>query len=257
MSTSTTNPPTLEVPAGSRRRRRLAAVSLALLALVALVVWLVTRDAEGSPSASDGTVPASETPAAQTPAAQTPAAQTPAAQTPAADAPAAGTAAEGTPAAGSPAAGGESQPAPAATAASLGPDGLPVALPPVALDQEAGTGDGVTVRLDRIEAVQGTGTGPGNIGGPALRLTVALTNGSSAPLSLDGVQVTMTSGADQAPASPLNDPSANELDGVLAPGGSVTGTYVFRVPQDQRDVVSVTVGHTAAAPLLVFTGPAA
>ena len=45
--------------------------------------------------------------------------------------------------------------------------------------------------------------------------------------------------------------------GVLQTGRSAEGRYVFSVPEDARDVVTVTVGYAAGAPFLVFTGSAA
>jgi hypothetical protein len=146
--------------------------------------------------------------------------------------------------------------APPSAAEPVSGNDLPPSMASVALDKPA-TGDtGVTARLTAINAIQGTGSGPGNVNGPALRITVSLTNGASQALSLDGVQVTMTYGAEQTPASPLNDPSQAKFGGVLEPGASAVGRYVFSVPEDARDVVTVTVGYAAGAPFLVFTGSA-
>jgi hypothetical protein len=107
-----------------------------------------------------------------------------------------------------------------------------------------------------VEAIQGTASGPGNIAGPALRVTVRLTDGRSSAVSLDGVVVNLTYGQDATPASPLDDPSGSPFSGTLAPGASGVGVYVFTVPADQRQVVTVSVGWEAAAPVMVFTGPA-
>ena len=59
------------------------------------------------------------------------------------------------------------------------------------------------------------------------------------------------------PAGPIAaDPSA-PLSGVLDPGATKSGTYVFTVPADQRNPVTVTVNYSAGAPTLVFTGQVA
>ena len=136
------------------------------------------------------------------------------------------------------------------------PSQLPPSLPPVAFDQEAVGGDGVTARVVSLEGVRGTAEGAGNIAGPALRVTVRLTNGAAAPVDLGLVSVTMSHGADATPASPLDDPSRAPFGGTLQPGGTAEGVYFFSVPEGDRDVVTLTVGYRAGAPFLVFRGAA-
>jgi hypothetical protein len=150
-----------------------------------------------------------------------------------------------------------SSPAPAAPA---GPteivDAPPPTLAPVGLDQVAEVGNGITARVRQVEAVDGQGYGPGNIPGPALRITVHIDNGTAEPVSLDGVAVSLTYGPDATPGSPLDDPSRAPFSGTVDAGASAEGTYVFTVPRDQRDRIVVSVGYQAGAPVLVFTGPA-
>jgi len=65
----------------------------------------------------------------------------------------------------------------------------------------------------------------------------------------------MSYGADRTPASPLDDPSRQPFAGMVQPGESGEGIYVFSVPDDARDSVTIDVGYQAGAPLLLFTGP--
>lgn len=127
----------------------------------------------------------------------------------------------------------------------------------MALDDEAAVGNGVSATLVSVRAVDGSATGPGNIAGPALRVTVHLTNRTVAPVGLDLVSVDLTYGDDRLPASPLDDPSRVPFSGTLRPGGAAEGTYVFTVPADDRGVVTVSVGYQPGAPFMVFTGSAA
>ncbi|HYH26587.1 MAG TPA: hypothetical protein VD834_14675 [Blastococcus sp.] len=154
---------------------------------------------------------------------------------------------------------GSAEPAPAAPD-SLAPVGdasaLPVALPAVALDQEASGEDGVKAQVVSLEAIDATAVGVGNIAGPALRATVRLTSATSEPVDLDLVSVTLTHGADGTPASPLDDPSRAPFAGMLEAGETAEGVYVFTVPEDDRDAVTVTVGYRAGAPFLVLSGSA-
>ena len=133
---------------------------------------------------------------------------------------------------------------------------LPPSLAPVALTEEAAVGNGVTATVEDLEAVQGSAQGPGQVAGPAVRVTVRIVNGTGAPLSLDAVAVDVTYGPDATPASPLEDPSTVPFTGTVAPGAAAVGVYVATVPADRRQAVTVAVGYQAGAPYLVFTGPA-
>ena len=148
-------------------------------------------------------------------------------------------------------------PTPEPTGPTDNAEALPPALPAVALDETAEVGDGIAASIERIEAIEGSGTGIGNIGGPALRITVRIVNGRAAPVSLDAVDVTLAHGGELTPAPPLEDPSRAPFSGTVAPGENAEGVYVFSIPPDVRDAVTVSVGYQAGAPFLVFTGSAA
>ncbi len=147
-------------------------------------------------------------------------------------------------------------PTPTPTGPTEDVDELPAALPEVPIDAPAAVGNGIVATIASIEAIDGTAVGPGNIAGPALRVTVRIENGTAEAVSLDGVAVNMSYGTDRTPASPLGDPSQAPFSGMVDPGGSGEGVYVFSVPTDVRDLVTLEVGYQAGAPLLLFTGPA-
>jgi hypothetical protein len=135
--------------------------------------------------------------------------------------------------------------------------GAPEKLTPVPL---AGTGDygnGVTVALADMRSVTAHGYGVGEISGPALAVTVRITNSSSAPVSLADTAVNLYRGAQGVRAARLSDGATAPFSGSLAAGASAEATYVFSVPQDQRDVVTVTVGTSASTGTAVFSGPVA
>ncbi|MCF6509013.1 hypothetical protein E9549_16595 [Blastococcus sp. MG754426] len=148
-------------------------------------------------------------------------------------------------------------PTPTPTGPTEDVDEPPPSLPEVALDAPAAVGNGVVATVASVEAIEGTGVGPGNIAGPALRVTVRIENGTPEAVSLDGVAVNLAYGDDRTPASPLDDPSRRPFTGMVEPGGSGEGVYVFSVPTDVRELVTVEVGYQAGAPLLLFTGSAA
>ena len=126
--------------------------------------------------------------------------------------------------------------------------------PPIALTETADFGSDVTLRISKVEEVRGTARGPGEIAGPALRLTLELKNTSKDPLSLEPLVVALEASRDHTPAPSLTGPDSKPFAGTLAPGRSATGVYVFTVPKADRDVVEVTVSATNDEPVVVFTG---
>lgn len=133
-------------------------------------------------------------------------------------------------------------------------ESIPTSLAPVPLGGSASS-SGVSVSLPSVVAIKGQATGPGNIGGPAVRVTVRIHDDGSAPFSLDGVSVNLAYGSDLKPASPLDDPSAAPFHGTVRQGATAEGTYVFTVPADDRSAVTVEVQPAAGAPVALFTGP--
>ncbi len=126
--------------------------------------------------------------------------------------------------------------------------------PAVPLTAAADFGTGVTLRILRIESVSGVARGVGEIEGPALRLTLRMSNDSGSAVSLESVIVDATTGADRTPAPTLSGPGAELFDGEIQSGGSTTGVYVFAVPEDARDRLRVTVSYLSGAPAVAFAG---
>lgn len=135
--------------------------------------------------------------------------------------------------------------------------GVPASFAAVGLRDAADAGGGLAVVLSAVRPMNASARGPGNVAGPALAVTVRVTNGTGAPLPLAEVEVALGYTAEEVAASPVDDDAASPLRGTLADGDSAEGTYVFSVPAEQREVVTVTVGLLAGAPLLVFTGAVA
>lgn len=133
---------------------------------------------------------------------------------------------------------------------------LPPLLPVVALDEIASV-DQVAVSMESIEAIDGQGVGPGNVAGPALRVTLRIENRGSSDVTVDDVSVNLFHGPELTPASPLDDPSRSPFRGTLAPGDTAEGSYVFSVPTGARDQVTVEVGYRAGASRAQFSGSAA
>lgn len=154
------------------------------------------------------------------------------------------------------------EPGPSATASEApgqgvteGPDGRPTATP-VPLPSPAAPAEDVTARLSKLEAVVGETTIPGEVGGPAVRVTVEVVNGTDEALDLSGVVVNAYYGPDQVPAGPIGQPGGDPFTGTLAPGATATGVYLFSIPEDQRDQVRFEVDLTPESTVVIFEGAA-
>ncbi|WP_019135049.1 hypothetical protein [Cellulomonas massiliensis] len=172
-----------------------------------------------------------------------------------------GSASSSSPAPGGPTASATSRPAspsPSATRSSSptspAPGGRPTAAP-VPITATATPVRGVTAHVARIEAVTGKAELPGEVGGPALRVTVQVDNGTRKAVDLRGLVVNLYVGRDAAPAVELSTGERAMPDSV-APGKSASGVWVFTVPADERDLVAVEVDLATDVPVVVFRGEA-
>ena len=79
--------------------------------------------------------------------------------------------------------------------------------PPVALGKPSDAGGGVSARITDTRSIRAKAVGAGEVSGPALALTVRVTNGSKSRLDLNQVVVTLAGRtvplAGRSPASPL------------------------------------------------------
>jgi hypothetical protein len=128
-----------------------------------------------------------------------------------------------------------------------------VTAPPVAMDQTAAFGDGVTARIAKLQAVQATAMLPGETSGPAVAVTVEVTNGTKEPVDVGRVTVDLTT-SDGVSTSQVTTPPASPLAGELGAGRSRTGLYLFRVPAEARSNVGIRVKYSSDTPIVIFAG---
>lgn len=137
---------------------------------------------------------------------------------------------------------------------TTGPDGR--AGVTTGLDASAAPTQGVTASLSGIEAVTGEAMTPGEIGGPALRITVEIANGTSQDLDLGSAVVTLTYGADAIPAPPLGEPGGQPFPATVASGQTATSVVLFTVPADSRNDITVSVDLGIGTVVTAFRGSA-
>lgn len=253
--------------AGSWNKRRIAALALIMLGVLALGLWLsVERPWSTSPAVVvAGTAgPGNQPPATEKGAAAS--AATTSAVDPGKDAgkdagapaPAATQKTATTEAAPAPVPG--NAPAPAnepglAKDAALAAISQPVA-PAVPLDKTATVGTGLSAKVTALSAVEGEATGLGEIAGPALQFTVEISNGTGADVPADGVLVMLEYGKEAVPAMRLSGPGVTDFPAVMAKGQKSAATYVFNVPAEERAQVRILLSVDASTPIAAFEGAA-
>lgn len=132
------------------------------------------------------------------------------------------------------------------TPAKLTPVPTPTAATPTPLPSNATpTAGGVTVALSATHSVTSSGTGQGAISGqPAVQFTLTFSNKGGPSVSLDNAVTVADANNANAWSEDSNDNGDdNPATGNVAANQSVSGTYVFVVPQSER-------GHTGI-PILI------
>jgi hypothetical protein len=251
-----------EKGATAGQRRRHAAISIGVAALLALggVVWASglgasrASDAQGAPTGTAAGTPTEVPKPDVTPSGAPEPVTAPSAPVPAEPSPA--------PAEPPPAkdpAPGEVEPAPVdrtgKSEEELAAIPQPVAAP-VTFEAKKTVKGGVSATITEITAVQGEATGIGEVAGPALRFKVTVVNDTAAALSLEGALVDVSYGNDAEPATPLSGPDPAAFPSSVAPGSSGTGVFVFAVPPEARDKVTIHFNLEAETPIATFAGTA-
>ncbi|MFE7631051.1 hypothetical protein [Kocuria sp. NPDC057446] len=126
----------------------------------------------------------------------------------------------------------------------------------VSLDEPASPAEGLEISIESTEPVQAEGMGPGGMSGPAVAVVVTVRNTTDAPVETLGGTVTVSYGPDALPADLTLQRGDRTLPDVVAAGQTVSGTYTFLVPEDQRENLTVTASYRASDPAVVFTGGA-
>lgn len=139
-------------------------------------------------------------------------------------------------------------------APATAPETAPVAVnikDPVSKGTPADLGGGVTVILVAADKLDVKARVPGETAGPAVAATLEVRNDTKEPFDLATLAVTASYG-DGSPAISNGSEPADDLDGVVAPGKTAKGVYVFRAPKKQSDSVLVEVQSGALPNVLRF-----
>lgn len=124
---------------------------------------------------------------------------------------------------------------------------------PVPIDEVADFGGGVTARVQRVESTDADANLPGERSGPAVIVTLELSNRSGAPIDLDAVTVDLIQSTGES-ATSIVDPDHEGFVGTLDSGDTAAGSFLFRIDEGAREDVTITMKYAATAPRVVFVG---
>lgn len=125
--------------------------------------------------------------------------------------------------------------------------------PAVPLDKPVAYGDGVTAKIVGIVPTTASAKVPGEVSGPAIRLTVKLTNGSKTAIDISNVVVNLYDQTGAA-AGLITSGGDKPFSGSLKPAGTADGIYLFTVATTKRKPVTVNVIYQGAKPVGVWKG---
>lgn len=228
---------------GLRRRNRVVVILAAVLALVLVAVIVLVAQ---SRRVTEIAPPPVSTPAGS------------AAPSASATASASVTAAPSESASGSASPEATSSPtrsaAPTGTAQPTAGGGNQSTKTPVPIEKDSEVKPGLTARVDKLAAVDGKAEGPGEVSGPALRFQVVVDNSTDRRADLSTTVVNLYYGDDKTPGSPIGKPGGSPLPASVAAGAKADGTYLFVVPEDERDTILITVDYSVDTSVVAFSG---
>lgn len=212
-------------PAAAGRRRRAALIAVPAVVIVAVAVGAIAAAAPHPPAEPNPTAPSSSVAHPSTSVTASPSAVPRKSTTPA---------------------------IPPTTV----PGGVPQPTRTASISAPATIVKALTAQVTKMEAVIGKADGPGEIGGPAVRFTITITNRTGKTVNLSDTAVNAYSGTAATPAVPLRMPGGVPFPASVANGRSATGVFVFNIPVASRSLVQVTVDTSVRNPVVAFRGPA-
>lgn len=237
--------------AAAQRRGAVIAVIAALLVL-GVVIWAAVASSAGTVAP----VPSAGAPASPS-AGVDPSAGAGPSTDPAADpstAPSTDPSASADPAAAPPASPAATPMPAASTAAPPASDApIPQEAPPVA-PEEVAERAGIEVELIEVEHVDGQAIAPGEIAGPAIRLTVEVRNGTDAPVDAGLIRVNASYGPARAPAASLMQPGGVPFEGTIEPGEAARGVVLFEAGGVDLADTLIGVDVVTGQPTFTFRG---
>lgn len=124
----------------------------------------------------------------------------------------------------------------------------------VPFDATATPTPGVDLEIADVESIIGKAEITGEVGGPALRITLEVTNNTSKPVAINTAVTNLYYGPDRKPASSILRPGSKALPKTVAPGKTVSGKVNYTVPRKNRARLLLEVNLDNAFRTVEFNG---
>lgn len=126
----------------------------------------------------------------------------------------------------------------------------------VPLDKPSAPVEGAVVEVAGLKSLTAGRDIPGESSGPAVEVTVRITNKGDKAMDTAGSNVTLTYGGDERlPAVALTGDQTTVWPTSIAAGASADAVFLFSVPLAPEGDIRVIVDLLASAPDVVFVGP--
>lgn len=129
-----------------------------------------------------------------------------------------------------------------------------------ALTEESGALDApitlsteMVVSIDKVSTTTITPETPGEFAGPAVIVTVSVSNDSAQTQSIDSAVISLVTDDGEVGIGTTAGPN-KPLQGELAAGAKAEGTYVFMLDPAEGRSVKISVNYAAGEPVASFTG---
>lgn len=216
---------------GSVVTPRNLAIGVLVIALVVLGIVLLTRNGDDKDSASTASG-SSSTPSSSPASTQDPSSSS---------SPSTGSSSSASPKGGS----ASGTPAPVLSV------GKPVR---AAFTQAARPAPSLLVDITKVEKVEAKAEIPGEVSGPALRITVRVRNTSKKSVPIKTALTNLYYGPDRTPATYMTKPGSKSFPESVPAGGSATGVVLYTVPPKYRGNVVLEVIIDAQMRRIEFAG---
>lgn len=127
----------------------------------------------------------------------------------------------------------------------------PVDTSTVLLDEPAEVGGGVSARITDIQPLDVTAKTPGEISGPAVAVTISISNDGDEAIDVSSAMVSLLAAGDELGQPTTSDPY-RPFHGVVDAGASADAVYVFLLPEDARSAFDVSVQYRAGTTIARF-----
>ncbi len=124
----------------------------------------------------------------------------------------------------------------------------------VAFHSTGRPGEGLVVTIAKVESITSKAVTVGEVGGPALRITVAVHNQGPKSVQIYSALTNLYYGPQKSPADPAHEPGGKAFPPTVGPGKTVTGVVLYTIATKNRTDLDLEVNLDNRLRTLEFSG---